>query len=182
MSLKEVLEDVGLGEKEIATYLYLLSNPSTTALAIAKNTKIDRTTIYDMLNKLIRKGLVSYHDEKRTKRFSAASPEQLLAQYRIKYESLESIIPHLKQAAARPDNKLTCDVFTEREGILSVLTGLINETKEYHVIGIRKEYEQLLSYFNEKGLLLLEEKSIKERGIADSAATFKKAKNGAQRK
>ena len=50
---KQILNDLGLGDKEIEVYLELAQNRSLSALQISKETGIDRTTVYDILNKMI---------------------------------------------------------------------------------------------------------------------------------
>ena len=58
---------------------------------------------------------------------------------------------------------------------------MINAKKDYHVIGIRKEYEDILSYFNEQGILKLNELKVKEIAIVEKSAKFKKLKQGIYR-
>ena len=55
-----VLKNLGFEDKEIKIYLYLIKNPNSTVLQISKNIGIDRTTIYDILERLITKGIVSF--------------------------------------------------------------------------------------------------------------------------
>ena len=55
----DVLNELGLEERETKIYLLLLKEGDSSALQIARKVKIDRTTIYDVLERLISKGLVS---------------------------------------------------------------------------------------------------------------------------
>ena len=173
-----ILKDMGLSEKEVLIYLHLLKSDAETALSVAKNTGIDRTSVYDTLNKLILQGIVSSHLEKNTKYFSVISPELLIKKYEQKIAVVKSALPKLIGLTEKKAEETFCQAYFGREGILSVLTELISWKTDYRVIGINREYEKVLQYFNDKGLLLLKDNNVKERGIVDSKAKFKKSKTG----
>lgn len=56
----EILKEIGLTENEIIIYLYLLKSDSKTAYEIAKQTGIYRVHVYDKLEQLMNKGLVTH--------------------------------------------------------------------------------------------------------------------------
>jgi len=58
--MKEELMEIGLDEHEAEVYLFLLKNKNQTANEISKEMKINRSVVYSILERLIRKGLVSY--------------------------------------------------------------------------------------------------------------------------
>ena len=72
--LSKLLKEYGLNDKEIKIYIYLVGNNQLTAYRIAKETKIHRSTCYDILEKLIQKSFVSKTEEK-TKAFYSANWE-----------------------------------------------------------------------------------------------------------
>ena len=96
MEIEEVLQSIGLENKEIKIYLALLGEPESTATKISKHTSIDRTFIYELLNKLIEKGLASYVIKNNIKYFSAVDPGVLLKNLEEKREQLKNILPELK--------------------------------------------------------------------------------------
>ena len=57
--MKEILKDLGLLENELAIYLALLKIGSSTAATIADKTGLYRPYVYDNLNRLMEKGIVS---------------------------------------------------------------------------------------------------------------------------
>ena len=63
-----LLKEYGLEDNEIKVYLYLVGKRELTAYNIAKETKIHRSTCYDILDRLISKGFVTQSGEK-NKRF-----------------------------------------------------------------------------------------------------------------
>ncbi|PIN89813.1 hypothetical protein COU57_05250 [Candidatus Pacearchaeota archaeon CG10_big_fil_rev_8_21_14_0_10_32_14] len=75
---EKILEEIGLTKGETRVYLTLLKIGETTTGKIIENAQISSGKIYEILDKLIKKGLVSYIVKEKTKYFSAASPERIL--------------------------------------------------------------------------------------------------------
>ncbi|MDP3989622.1 MAG: helix-turn-helix domain-containing protein [archaeon] len=174
----EILKDLEFDEREIKIYLALLKLSDSPALKISKETGIDRTTTYDLLERLIRRGIISFYIKNKAKHFSALSPEKLLFYFKEKYSSLESILPELKKISNQNPEVVKCELFYGKEGLKSVGRDIVNNAEEYRVIGIRKEYEEILGYFNEQAILKLDEFKAKEIAIVEKNAKFIKLKNG----
>lgn len=179
--IKEILEDLGFETREINIYLTLIKNQSLTALQLSKETRIDRTTIYDILERLIDKGIVSFTIKNKTKHFSTLKPEELLIHFKEKYSSLENILPELNKLLNKKEEKVKSELFQGREGLKIVLKSLINSGENYKVIGITNEYENILGYFNEQGAIRLDQWKVKEKAIVSRNAKFKKLKCGIYR-
>lgn len=96
--IKNILEKVGFSEKEIKVYLAIIEIGQTTASIIAKKTKLNRTTMYDILDNLIRKGLVSKYKKESKTYFNALSPEKLLNYLDREKEEKEKIIEDQKES------------------------------------------------------------------------------------
>lgn len=95
--MHEELKELGLTENESKIYIYLLKNNNSTTGPIIKNTKIANSRVYESLNTLMQKGLVTYNTQKDGKHFSATEPETLLQQEEERKKKIESIIPQLNQ-------------------------------------------------------------------------------------
>ena len=72
------LEEIGLTKSEIKVYLALLKLGQTTAGPIVDEAKVTRSKIYDILERLKNKGLVSHIIKESTKYFSATSPTNII--------------------------------------------------------------------------------------------------------
>ena len=83
------LKQLGLQEKEIKVYLVILKLGSLPAQMIASETDIKRTTVYLVLEKLKKIGLVGEIIEKNKKLFFAEKPEKLLKIARQKKKEIE---------------------------------------------------------------------------------------------
>ncbi len=76
--VEKILEEIGLTKGEIKVYLSLLRIGQTTTGKIIDEAGISSGKIYEILDKLVRKGLASYITKDKTKYFSAASPHRIL--------------------------------------------------------------------------------------------------------
>lgn len=96
------LREAGLTDGEIRVYLSLLKLGSVTTGAIIEHSKISRSIVYQILDKLIEKGLVSYIIKNKTKYFQASQPNRILEYIEEREEKIkknkreiEKIIPEL---------------------------------------------------------------------------------------
>lgn len=72
------LKEAGLTEGEIKVYISLLGLGSSTTGPIIQKSSIARSIIYQILEKLAHKGLVSHITKEKTKYFQAAEPNKIL--------------------------------------------------------------------------------------------------------
>ena len=75
---EKLLEEIGLTKGEIKVYLALLRLGETTTGKIIEEAQISSGKIYEILEKLIKKGLASFIIKEKTKYFNAASPNRIL--------------------------------------------------------------------------------------------------------
>src|SRR3989344_2207802 len=92
----EVLQEFGLSNTEAKIYLALLELGKSKAGAITKKSTVNRTNVYDALERLIKKGLVSYVSENNKKVFGAVGPQRLQEILKDKQERLGKAIEKLK--------------------------------------------------------------------------------------
>jgi HTH-type transcriptional regulator, sugar sensing transcriptional regulator len=74
----EILEEIGLIPSEIKIYLALLKLGISTAGPIIKKTGMQNSTVHLYLNKLLKKGFVSYIKKGNIKYYSAINPKEIL--------------------------------------------------------------------------------------------------------
>ncbi len=87
----EILESIGLTKNEIKVYLALLEIGTSSSGAIIKKSDLYGTRVYDALNKLISKGLVSYFFTRNIKYFQASEPHKILEIFNEKKMELENL-------------------------------------------------------------------------------------------
>ncbi|HWC57710.1 MAG TPA: helix-turn-helix domain-containing protein [Candidatus Paceibacterota bacterium] len=107
--LEQLLKQLGFTDKEITIYLCVLEHGKLSAAAVARLTKINRTTVYSVGKVLLEKGVITEDIGGTNRYFSAVSPEELRALYKkeeaalaAKKQSIEQLITEL---ASVPKNK-----------------------------------------------------------------------------
>ena len=88
----EVLQEFGLSKTEAKVYLALLELGKSKAGEVTKKSLVNRTNVYDALERLIEKGLVSYVSENNKKVFEAVNPQRLQEILKDKHEKLGKIV------------------------------------------------------------------------------------------
>lgn len=152
--VKEKLREIGLTKNEVKVYITCLELGSSLASQISKKSEIYRTIIYDVLDSLIKKGLISYFIKENRKYFHSTSPESLIKYIEEKEkeivkqkEDIESVIEHLKKLEKPKKEPYLIEVFSSKEGFKSLLEGILNEGKGYKMIGYEALGASLLKYY-----------------------------------
>jgi sugar-specific transcriptional regulator TrmB len=129
----EILKKIGLSDGEIKVYNALLQIGITSINSIHEKVGIDRRNIYDILNKLIERGLVSYVEENRRKVFKISNPDKILSYIEEKKSSLdevksevEKIMPDMKTIFTSKKQELFAEIFKGAEGMKAVWDDMLN--------------------------------------------------------
>lgn len=97
MNLSGVLTNLGLTPKESKVYLAVLEIGTAPASDVALRAKMHRVSTYDILKKLIERGFVSTHSQKKVKYFTATPPDLLRQDFRKKYMDFKEALPELRR-------------------------------------------------------------------------------------
>ena len=153
--MKELLIQLGLSEREAEAYLALSSFSEATAFEIAKLTKEHRTNIYDSLEALIKKGLVTYVIKGGVKHYRIPSGDKLsdfiFAKEHLAREVAHEINMRLKSSQERP----YVEVYEGKEGFKSLLWKMIRENKTVYGLGASEEWKkrfpiEMIHYMKER--------------------------------
>ncbi|OGE76469.1 MAG: hypothetical protein A3A83_00050 [Candidatus Doudnabacteria bacterium RIFCSPLOWO2_01_FULL_48_57] len=92
----ENLLQFGLDEKEISVYLSLISLGPAPASAISKQSQVNRGTTYDILERLMKLGLVSFYnaykqDDSKKQHYVAEPPQKLVNAVENKKRNLDTL-------------------------------------------------------------------------------------------
>jgi sugar-specific transcriptional regulator TrmB len=123
----------------------LLKLGSAQAGKISKETQINRTSIYDSLERLIERGLVTYIIEANRKTFRAVSPDAILNQLKEKQKIAEEILPELNKLTKSSKEKEESDIYKGRKGIRSILFDILNY-KEYIAFGSSGRFLEIMKH------------------------------------
>jgi sugar-specific transcriptional regulator TrmB len=136
------LQDIGLSEKEARVYLAALELGQTTAEKLAKHAKVNRSTTYVQLDSLMKKGLISTHEEDKKTVFAPESPEllkRLLLKQRddvnTKERDLAAVLPQLLQQYDGAGERPLVRFFPGKEGIATVREEVLGiKEKQLYVV------------------------------------------------
>ena len=78
MEIREILGEMGLTQMEIKVYLALLELGPSLAGRISRKTGIHRRNVYDITERLIKKGMIGYIVKNNRRFFEAVNPEKFL--------------------------------------------------------------------------------------------------------
>lgn len=88
------LMELGLSEYEAKVYLSLLRENPATAYEIGKSSGVPTSKVYEVLKKLVEKGIISTIDEVKTKQYVPIEPDEFLNKHK---NMMEIIIDSLKE-------------------------------------------------------------------------------------
>ena len=126
-----LLSEYGLDGNEIKVYLYLVGTKELTAYKIAKDTKIHRSTCYDVLERLISKGFVNVIESKKKKLYSSNEMSRVISQLKDKETILLSVIPKLQRLEKKEETKVR--VLEDSEGQKQSNFNLFKNIKEKNI-------------------------------------------------
>jgi len=122
-----LLEKLGLTRGEIKVYLALNKLGESTIGPIGKESKVSKSKIYDILDKLIEKGLVGYIIKAGTKYFTANDPHMILGYLSKKEDELKDIkkeineiLPQLITQRASSSKKRIAEIYEGYEGMKAI--------------------------------------------------------------
>ncbi len=165
----DILRNIGLTDSEIKVYMALLEIGSSSKGPIVDKSGVASSKVYELLEKLVQKGLVSSVVKSNVKYFEAASPKRLLDyvkeredKLKEQQKELEKLIPDLELKREMKNLGSETQVFKGLKGAKTSFDDILNNLKkgdEYYVLGISKfepEFERFVVNFHrlraEKGI------------------------------
>ena len=140
----EILRSIGLSEGEIKVYKAILDIGFAQISEINTRVNINRRNIYDILNRLIEKGLIAYTEENNKKRYHVSHPNKLVGYIEEKKneldnskEAIERQIPEIMERFSANKPKVSTEVFRGIEGIKAVFEDSLNYPETYWIGGGR---------------------------------------------
>lgn len=144
---EKAIENAGLTRVEAKIYLALIDLGSAMSGAISRKTGIHRRSVYDAIERLIEKGLVSYIEQNNRKYFEPVSPQRLLNIVTEKENSLKEILPELIKKYNTKQEKKETTFFRGKMGIKSVFEDQLKTGKEILILGATLNHEKIIKYY-----------------------------------
>jgi len=167
--VKAILQEMGLTESEANVYLALLELGPSLAGRITRKTGIHRRNVYDITERLIKKGLVGYIVKNNRRFFEAVNPEKFKDILKQKESELDDVLPGLKELYESAKEKQETIFYKGREGLKAVFQEQISEVskeKEVLILGASKSAFEILPFYFKWYDIERVKKKIKARIIA----------------
>lgn len=175
MDLK-ILEDSGLSQSEAKVYLALLELGSALAGQITQKAEINRTNVYDALERLIKKGLVTYVVTANRKVFEPIPPTRLLEILKEKQDQLTKSLPELNELFKTNKTKEEATLFKGKKGIKTVYELILKEKKPIFIYGAEGRFADIFPAYQKEWNRLRAELKIPVKIIWSERVRRKKIK------
>jgi len=153
-----IFEDIGLTKGETAVYLAMLELGSVTVKPIVDKSKVSYSKIYDILERLIDKGVVSYVIKDNKKYFEAAPVEKIMDYIKEKEkriidqkEKLSEILPQLKLRQQKSGYAAESTIYKGIKGLKTAFSSSmnrLNKNQEILIISNMNESESINIFFH----------------------------------
>ncbi|MBS3116021.1 hypothetical protein J4421_00325 [Candidatus Woesearchaeota archaeon] len=150
-----IFQEIGLTKNETKVYLTLLELGSTSAGPLIKNVGMHRAAVYNLLDLLISKGLVSYVMQANRKYFQAQDPECLVEYIEMKRRELETkenelkrLLPELQKKRKLITEEQEGTIYKGKKGLKSILEDILKTKSPFLVFGATGQFKELFgAYF-----------------------------------
>jgi sugar-specific transcriptional regulator TrmB len=143
--IENTLKSVGFTDAEVKVFLALLELGSSTVTQIVEKSNTTSSKIYELLDKLIKKGLVSQVIKGGRRYYEPAPPKRILEYLKEKKQELEDQVKEVKEILPQLEIKYNLakevaevSVYKGMKGIetiFSIIRDACNKGDEYYVYG-----------------------------------------------
>lgn len=168
--LEKNLSKLGFSPSEIKIYLHLLKTGSSYANKISSETKLNRTNVYEALDRLITKGVISFITRNKVKWFEAKSLKLIISLLKEKEEQLKKtkkqLLDDINNLKVIPDKKsLEANVFVGKKGLRMLFEEILEIRKPISLIAAELQFKNLFGPYFELWHKKRIEKKIRQRTI-----------------
>jgi sugar-specific transcriptional regulator TrmB len=145
--MHEKLLHIGLTKTEAKIYLILLDITKSQAGVLSRKTGIHRRSIYDALDRLIKKGLVSYIMENDKRFYMAVDPKRVQEIIDAQKAEVDDIMPLLLSKFQEHKGKQETLFYRGKEGVKTIFEDQIRDGHDVYIIGASHHAKELLKYY-----------------------------------
>jgi len=150
------LENLGLTRIEAKVYVELVKLGSTKTGSLIKKTELHRATVYDVLKRLLEKGLISYVVKEKTKYFQVANIDTFLNSIDDQKQKLKEkerlskeVVKKLQLIQEEAKNKESASIFQGKKGLITIFEDILN-CGEYFAFASKGKFKEILEeYFDQ---------------------------------
>ncbi|MGV8152072.1 MAG: TrmB family transcriptional regulator [Candidatus Nanoarchaeia archaeon] len=162
-----VIRELGLTENEAKVYLCLLEEGQLLAGQISRKTGIHRRNVYDITERLIKKGLIGYINKNNRKLFEASSPNRLKEILDQKQLMLEDNMANMLLMYNKTSETQETNFYKGTEGLKNIFQDQLTENnKEILILGASSQASNILPFYFKWYDLERKNKNIRARIIS----------------
>jgi sugar-specific transcriptional regulator TrmB len=159
------LSALGLTKAESVIYSSVLKLGTCNVRDISKDCGFHRTNIYDVLEQLKEKGLVSFHNEGKIVFYKATNPSTLYGLLDEKKEILDELFPKINELYKNKFEPISVEVYKGREGMKSVFRDMLHSSEDLFAFGVKGQLREKLPIFASQWQNELAKRKMKYYGI-----------------
>jgi sugar-specific transcriptional regulator TrmB len=148
------LQQAGLSGNEVKVYLALIHLGSALAGKITKNCGVNRTNVYDALDRLMEKGLITYVVQANRKYFECADLsnitrylQDLEQDNKRKQKLIARILPDLEKQRTLAREPLEAAIYKGKRGLQSVAEDVLASRKTMYVFGAEGKFVSVFKHY-----------------------------------
>ena len=163
MDVTQTLDKLGFSPNEIKIYVGLLEYGSLPAGKVSKTLKLDRSSCYNSLTNLVKKGFVSYVVKANVKEFQAVGPRRLLDYLKEQEQDVKEILPILTQKHKATKVEGQVRMFKGIKGVKSIFHDIARSGHDNFVFGSEGQFSERMPEFSLQFDRLKSEQGIKTK-------------------
>lgn len=168
MKLPNLFQQLGFSENETRVYLAALQLGVDSAQNIAKKANLKRTTVYSVLEYLVKRGVVGKTEVRNKTRFVAEAPDKLLVMAGNLQESIKKALPELEAIYNKNEIKPKITFFEGDMAIQNVYDDTLREKPkeilEWNTNAYFERFPKDHNYISERVALGIRAKRLAGRG------------------
>src|SRR3989344_6134151 len=182
--IEQTLKKLGFSPSEIKIYLHLYITGSSYANKISAETKINRTNVYEALDRLISKGIISFVVKNNIKWFEAKSPKAILFLIHEKEEELRltktALVDDISEIKSTEQDKksLEANIFVGKKGLRMIFGEILEIKKPISIFASELQFKEVFGPYFDLWHKQRAEKGIKQRSIFPLSYRSKLEKRG----
>ncbi|MFW5746092.1 MAG: TrmB family transcriptional regulator [Nanoarchaeota archaeon] len=166
--IRQYLSEIGLTRLESDVYIALLESGERTAGKIAQNTGIHRRNVYDCLERMLQKGMVTVRKENNRALYSITDPNMILTRLQQRSQEFKEILPVLQAKFEATTDSREILFFRGTLGIRQMFEDQLSVGKEILIQATTRDVSSILSHFFPRYNRIRKEERIPIRMLFDS--------------
>ncbi len=165
MEYKEIMDALGISDKESKVLYCCMQLEGISASNISKRTGIERTNVYKILESLVSRGLITTYKSENINMYRSLEPEKILELLKNNIRAFEKNLDILKKNYIEQTKTAKVDLFSGRLAVKRVINSIIIKNMPYCAFGGVEQAYRLNYFENISSGLIAQEKNVKGRVI-----------------